>query len=87
MFAFAVLTVALPSLALAGEPVPMSDSDLDAVAAGASIKNLTQAIAAIRAHPADFQKLAAENKAIYFANQSRVKAALPQDLWHLLPTN
>jgi hypothetical protein len=34
MFLVAALAVALPCIALAGEPVPMNDRDLDAVAAG-----------------------------------------------------
>lgn len=41
--AMAVLAVGLPSLAFAGEPVPMTDDDLDTVAAGVSLQQLLQA--------------------------------------------
>jgi hypothetical protein len=40
IFALAVVAAALPGLALAGEPVPMTDSDLDSVAAGISLKDV-----------------------------------------------
>jgi hypothetical protein len=40
IFALAVVAAALPGLALAGEPVPMTDSDLDSVAAGLSLSDL-----------------------------------------------
>jgi hypothetical protein len=86
MFALAVLAVALPGFALAGEPVPMSDNDLDnTVAAGISITNLDQAIAGIRAHPGDFQSLVARNIGIFRQNEALVRRLLPADLHHLLP--
>jgi hypothetical protein len=40
IFALAVVAAALPGLALAGEPVPMTDSDLDSVAAGLSLSDV-----------------------------------------------
>lgn len=90
ILALTVLAVALPGVALAVEP--MSDGELDSVVAGFTIivkgnpiSSLPQAIAAIRAHPADFQKTAAQNSALYFQNEAAVKKVLPSDLWYLLP--
>lgn len=42
MRTLAALAVALPGLAFAGEPVPMTDSDLDSVAAGFKLSSLSQ---------------------------------------------
>lgn len=43
LLAMTVLAIGLPSLAFAGEPVPMTDDDLDTVAAGVSLQALLQA--------------------------------------------
>jgi hypothetical protein len=55
IFALAVVAAALPGLALAGEPVPMTDSDLDSVAAGLSLSDvlavLTLSDQQITSHP------------------------------------
>ena len=42
MRTLAILAVVVPGLAYAGEPVPMTDSDLDSVAAGLSLKSLSK---------------------------------------------
>jgi hypothetical protein len=55
IFALAVVAAALPGLALAGEPVPMTDNDLDSVAAGLSLSDvlavLTLSDQQITSHP------------------------------------
>ena len=52
IFALAVVAVALPGLALAGEPVPMNDSELDSVAAGLSLGALDKiTVQQVLAHP------------------------------------
>lgn len=52
MRTLAVLAVALPGLAYAGEPVPMTDSDLDTVAAGLNLSSLQKlSTDQILAHP------------------------------------
>lgn len=85
IFALAVLAIAVPGLALAGEPVPMNDNDLDAVTAGASINNALQLNAAIRAHKAEFQSLAAKNSGLFFKNEALVRKLIDNDLEYLLP--
>lgn len=88
IFALTVLAVALPTLALAGEPVPMSDSDLDnVVAAGFNINNAVQLNAAIRAHQSEFQALAARNSATFFKNEALIRKLLDDDLEKLLPAH
>jgi hypothetical protein len=82
----AVLAVGLPSFALAGEPVPMNDNDLDAVVAGQTI-NLREVNALIRANQEQFRQLAARNSAIFFANEATVRRLLDDDLEKLLPAH
>ena len=47
IFALAVVAAALPGLALAGEPVPMTDNDLDSVAAGLSLSDLGKILSSL----------------------------------------
>jgi hypothetical protein len=88
VFAAAVLAVALPAIALAGEPVPMSDSEMDnTVAAGFGLSglNFVQANALIRANQEQFRTLASQNSGLFFANEALVRRLLDDDLERLLP--
>jgi hypothetical protein len=52
MRTLAVLAVAIPGLAFAGDPVPMNDSELDTVAAGLNLSSLQKlSTDQILAHP------------------------------------
>lgn len=88
MFALAAFAVALPSYAIAGEPVKLSDSDLDVITgAGLSTAQINQAIAQIRAHPAEFQARVLRNESLFRQNESEVRRLLPSDLHYLLPSS
>ena len=82
MRTLAILAVVVPGLAYAGEPVPMTDSDLDSVAAGLSLKSLSKYTPEqILAHPR-YSELSAKAIARYEglndAQKSQVAARVAQ---------
>jgi hypothetical protein len=85
MLQLVVLAAAVPGLAFAGEPVPMSDSDLDHTVAAGVAPGLVQINAAIRAHPEQFRLLAARNVELFVKNEALVRKLLDDDLEPLLP--
>ncbi len=95
LFAVAVLAVTLPGLALAGEPVPMNDSELDStVAAGLADQILAhplyaEAIARLRASPSTREavrlRLLTVPTSVWAKNEAEIRRALPSDLHSILP--
>ena len=86
-----VLAVALPGLAFAGEPVPMTDSDLDSVAAGLNLKSLSGlSTEQILAHPRYAEvsaKVIARYESLSDAQKAQISARVTQSWTKLTPEN
>lgn len=95
VLALAVMAVALPGLALAGEPVPMNDSELDSVAAGYSAelilehRHYARALAkvegSVRLQNIIGARLAKVHPETLAKNEEGLRKLLGPNLQHLFP--
>jgi hypothetical protein len=101
MFALAVVAVTLPGVALAGEPVPMSDSELDSTVAAGLLEDFGRVLAAledpknqtrlenflkVEENSKQITSLINLNKAFLLNHDKDIRPRVPEQFRYLLPS-